>query len=156
MTDANGEFHVPHAATGIQTIRVDYTNFVSQRVTFAPGPDGASVTAPDVVLHVGGWISGRIVLPKDAPRQVEGTVNATIQGDLPADPVVYPVASILPDGSFRIGPLPRGAYTLSSQPHYNPWWARGMTNDVKVEPSQETSNVLLPVSTPTAQTQTNR
>jgi hypothetical protein len=149
-TDAEGRYELPHI-TGALKIEALTTNHVAQTIKLDAAAEDSTVTVPDIRLQHGGWISGRVKRPAEVESNAFATVSLEIQGNLPANSVIYE-AYAGADDTFRAGPLPSGTYTLDAEwreriskggPSQN-WQAKGNVAGIKVIAGQDTSSVLIP------------
>ncbi len=152
-TDGQGNFEIRRASPGTDSISAQATNYVTQRTELAGTTEGAAVTVPDIRLHHGGWISGRVVLPAGAPKGTIAGVMPAIEGGNGLAGAIYPEGEVSPTGTFRLGPLPPGSYRLRSNSHADStngggtWMAKGEIAGVKVEAGKETGNVTIKTET---------
>ena len=168
VNGADGRFTIQHLATnealsfsiapnpryvwhtnGTARVALPESDYVQQNIRPAGLAEGMTTTLPDVKLRHGGWISGRMTLPADAPSGVRPVLQAPkIEGD--SVPTDYPEA-YGSNGVFRIGPIPAGTVELSADSFLfksgNPWRAEGSVTNIHVEAGQETKNVLIELKT---------
>jgi hypothetical protein len=154
-SDGNGNYEIRHAAAGTDSILVEATNFVTQNAEVVGVTAGATVAVPDIQLHRGGWIAGRVVLPGDAPSGAIATVVPTVEGNSVPPGVVLPEGRMSASGTFRVGPLPAGTYRVHANPQSPTpkqgtrpsWLAYGEATGVKVEEGKDTAGVAIPTKT---------
>lgn len=159
-TDAEGHYIVRHVAPGRNRISVQAEGYVCGRSEEVAVKDEATVVAPDIELRRGGWISGRVVGPKDAP--LDGTLRASLEphfhGEPPSDAVIateWVREREREDYNLRfcLGPLPPGLYTLKADLRSGgkmiagKRW-RGEVKGIRVEVGKETGDMAIEV-TPT-------
>ena len=148
-TDEKGNYEIRRASPGTDHIIAQATNFVTQRTEVGGTPDDWNIIVPDIQLHRGGWISGRVVLPAGAPKGTVAGVVPAIEGGNGLPGAIYPEVVVSPTGTFRLGPLPPGSYGLRTNPHAEStnggasWMARGAVTGIKVEAGKETGNVTI-------------
>lgn len=150
-TDAAGRFEIAHV-TGSLRIEAQSTNLVGQVASMEPAAEDAVVTVPDFQLHAGGWISGRITRPNDAPQGTYATIKPVFEGSMPSNWII-PEALCKPDDTFLAGPLPPGPCILRVEWQQviikggpNPaqrWHADGEITGIKVEAGKETTGVVI-------------
>jgi len=150
-TDADGRFTVKHLAPG-EGVTARGNGYVAGPSRSVKVEEGQTVAVPDIVLQRGGWISGRVVRPPDAPEGVRtyGDVFPKFDGRMP-EGCITSSEHLKPDGTFQVGPLPPGSYTLKAQlstgKGLNPsgrW--RGEVTGIRVEIGKETKDVVIEVS----------
>ena len=155
-TDAEGHYIVRHVAPGRNRISAQAEGYVCGRSEEVEVKDEATVVAPDIQLRRGGWISGRVVRPNDAPS--DGTLRASLEphfhGEPPSDVVIATEwVGNREDYSlhFRLGPLPPGSYTLEANLRSGgkmiagKHW-RGEVTGIQVKIGEETKDVVIKVS----------
>ena len=156
-TDAHGQFTVKHLNAGKSvSMRVRKDGYVPVWSPQVAVQEGETGTVADTKLLQGGWISGRIIAPADAPQ--DGSVTGGVMPKFEDQEKQWPQSAI---GSinttdrkhtFRLGPLQPGAYTLEAwlgtgKPWpghpYRSW--KGKVQHVQVEAGKETKNVEIAV-----------
>ncbi len=155
-TDAEGHYIVRHVAPGRNRISAQAEGYVCGRSEEVEVKDEATVVAPDIQLRRGGWISGRVVRPKDAPS--DGTLRASIEphfhGEPPSDAVIATEWVREREDynlHFRLGPLPPGSYTLEANLRSGgkmiagKHW-RGEVKGIQVQVGKETGDVVIEVT----------
>lgn len=167
-TDARGSFAVKHLANeaapipdspenadlGEVTVRVHSDIYVPACSQPVRVHEGQTVRGPAIQLRRGGWIAGKVVRPRDAPPEavLDGSVQVELAGRMPEHYAVLG-GRIERDGTFRIGPLLPGSYSLkawlssgkSTGVQSARRW-RGVFPAVQVEVGKATGNIAIPVS----------
>jgi hypothetical protein len=156
-TDGKGRFTVKHLNPGKSVgVMVKKKDYVPMWSPVAPVEEGGTATVADTKMFPGGWISGRIVAPADAPN--DGSVNGGLMPRFEdkekqwANSVIESIRTGNSKEGFRLGPLQPGTYTLEAWLNTGkPWpghphrsW-KGKIQHVQVELGQETKSIEIPV-----------
>lgn len=157
-TDVEGRYLVRHVAPGMARITASATfeGLVYRRIEAGKVEDGETITAPDIELFRGGWISGRAKLPAEVrlgeDDHLWGEVVARSDGVLPAG-LFIPEAYAGRDGKFLVGPMPRGRYTVEARLSVTTLPAvdttqrwKGEVSGIDVEVGKETRDVVIEVA----------
>lgn len=153
-TDSEGRYTVRHLAPGHAMLVARAEDYVPGRGEEVDVEDEATVVAPDIRLRRGGWISGRVVRPPDAPpgERLDGGVKPRFEGERPLGAVISSERLSEDDGfRFRLGPLPPGSYTLEAwlatykAKMVDKRWA-GEVKGILVKVGEETGDVVIAVT----------
>jgi len=153
-TDSEGRYTVRHLAPGHTSIMARADDYVPGRSGDVQVKDEGAVTAPNIRLRRGGWISGYIVRPKEAARgdRLGGSVVPRFEGERPLGAAISS-ERLSEDGElrFRLGPLPPGSYilearlaTYKAKMPVKRW--EGEVKGIQVNVGEETEDIVIEVT----------
>lgn len=124
-TDVNGDFRITHLNAGQYTLLTSDDEYLDtyygdttlrREAGWFSVPESAEVTGKDVVVQLGGSITGQVSLPDGGTASVravrEGTFTSAGWGQTE------------PDGTYRVGGLESGSYTVQfyGSGLVSQWW----------------------------------
>lgn len=152
ITDAEGRYTLRHVRPGEVAPVAQAEGYAPMRSERVQVEDEGAVTAPDIRLRRGGWISGHVVRPEDVPQghQLWGRVKPRFEGEHPRD-VVFLYARVREDNNlrFRLGPVPPGLYTVEANVDTGKLSTKRWHGEVKgiwVQVAKETRDVVIEVT----------
>jgi hypothetical protein len=124
-TDRRGRYVLEHVPPGKFMVQARSERHYPALVACPWVLDKKTFRAPDIIMHAGGWVAGRLELPQYPGHEVHETYRPTVtvhtEGGAGGRPVKGKVQRywgisqpVAKDCTFRIGPLPPDPYTVEA------------------------------------------
>jgi hypothetical protein len=119
-TDRRGRYVLEHVPPGKFMVQARSERHYAALVACPWVLDKKTFRAPDIIMHAGGWVAGRLLPPRQAGRPVSGAYPPTISVATesvaskrgPVHRSWYIGLRVSQDWTFRIGPLPPDSYKV--------------------------------------------
>lgn len=141
-TATDGSYRIAGLAADIYTIYVDKSNIDREKQTWIAEPlegialsEGKETTAPDLRTHPGAVATGRILTPEGTPA-TDAQVRFSAQ-NIRNRSASFGMGRTAADGSYRIGGLATGSYTLNASSDIDLWCSEQVT-DIALTEGKET------------------